>query len=592
MTKRFFAFFFCFGLLAILCSRVVWSADQPTGAASKQVSDFTLTDPRDQARVSLSSFKDKKAIVVVFVGTECPVNNVYLPCLTELHKQYAPQGVQFLAINANIQDSPARVAEHAKQHALPFPVLKDEGSLLADRFGAQRTPETFLLDPAGKVLYRGRIDDQFGVGFKRPSPTRRDLAEAIEQVLAGKVVTQPTTQVAGCIISRATKPKAEANITFSKHVAPILQLHCQECHRPGQIGPMALLTYEDATAWSGTIREVVHERRMPPWYADPRHGKFLNDRSLAAAARDTLLNWIDQGCAKGEDKDLPLPREFASSWIIGKPDAVYTMANPFTVPAQAPKRGVPYQWFVVAANFKEDVWVQAAEAKPGNRAVVHHIIAYIMPPGATRRERHEDGIGNGFLVGYAPGDMPLVLAPGMAKRIPKGYTLVFQMHYTPNGTEQTDQSSLGIIFAKEPPKYEVHTRAIAQSRFAIPAGADNYEVASASTFQKEALLLSFLPHMHLRGKNFEYRVVYADGKTEIPLVVPRYDFAWQSNYRLENPIRLPANTRIECTAHFDNSPGNPNNPDPTKTVTWGEQTWEEMMIGFVDYIYPDASAGK
>ncbi len=584
MTKRFLALFLVGGLLAVLSGRVVWSADKPAATVGKPVADFTLTDPRDQTPVALAHFKDKKAVVVVFVGTECPVNNAYMPRLVELHKQYAPQGAQFLAINANVQDTPARVARHAQQHGLPFPVLKDDGSTIADRFGAQRTPEAVLLDAQGIVRYQGRIDDQYGVGFKRPSPTQRELVEALDQVLAGKTVTIATTPVAGCLIGRAPRAKAEAGITFSKQVMPILQRHCQECHRPGQIGPMALLTYDDATAWSEMIREVVQEKRMPPWHADPRHGKFRNDRSLSQADRDTLLTWIEQGCAKGDAKDLPPPRAFASGWIIGKPDVVYAMAKSFKVPAQAPKRGVPYQWFQVAADFPEDVWIQAAEAKPGNRAVVHHIIVYIMPPGAQRRERNEDGIGHGFLVGYAPGDMPLLLPPGLAKKIPKGYSLVFQMHYTPNGTEQLDQSSVGLVLAKEPPKYEVRTRAIAQSRFAIPPGESNYEVGSASTFQKDALLLSFLPHMHLRGKDFVYRVVYPDGKTEIPLSVPRYDFNWQSNYRLETPIRLPANSRIECTAHFDNSANNPNNPDPTQKVYWGEQTWEEMMIGFVDYI--------
>jgi peroxiredoxin/mono/diheme cytochrome c family protein len=586
MLKRFLALVALPGLLGLWFGRPVVSADEAPLAVGKRVANFTLTDPRDQSRVSLADFKDKKATVVVFVGTECPINNLFLPRLAELHRQYGPLGVQFLAVNSNVQDTAPHVAEHAKKHNIPFPVLKDEGHVVADQFGAQRTPETFVLDAEGKVCYRGRIDDQFGFGYKRPQPTRRDLAEAIEQVLAGKSVVQATTPVAGCVIARAAKPRADSTVTFSKQVARILQQNCQECHRPGQIGPMALLTYKDAAAWSETIREVIQDKRMPPWHADPRHGKFLNDRSLSAADRDALLAWIEQGCPKGDDKDLPPPREFASGWIIGKPDLVLAMDREFRVPAETPPGGVRYQWFQVPTNFEEDVWIQAAEARPGNRAVVHHIIVYIMKvqAGRAQRQRTEDGIGEGFLVGYAPGDMPLVLPPGMAKKIPKGHSLLFQMHYTPNGTEQTDRSSVGLIFAKEPPKHEVRTRAIAQPKFAIPPGAGSHKVVSASTFQKDTLLLSFLPHMHLRGKSFEYRLVHADGKAEVPLSVPRYDFNWQSNYRLETPIRFPAGSRIECTAYFDNSADNPNNPDPTKTVYWGEQTWEEMMIGFVDYV--------
>jgi peroxiredoxin/mono/diheme cytochrome c family protein len=556
-------------------------ADSPP--PTKKVGDFTLKDTADKA-VSFSDFKAKKAIVVIFIGTECPINNAFMPRLAALHKEYADKGVQFLAINANSQDTPARIAAHAKEHGIPFPVLKDTGNVVADQFGAKRTPEAFVLSPEGKVLYQGRIDDQFGVNFKRAAPTRRDLAEALDEVLAGKSVSKPTTEVAGCLIARAVTPKAEGTITYARHVAPILQKNCQECHRPGQVGPMALLTYDDARAWSDTIKEVITEGRMPPWHADPRFGHFSNDRSLSKADRATLLGWIEQGCPQGNPKDAPPPREFAQGWVIGKPDVVFTMQEAFTVPAKV-EGGIRYQHFIVPTKFTEDMWVQAAEAKPGNRAVVHHIIVFVMPPGMRRERLHEDSIGNGFLVGYAPGDMPAVFPAGTAKKIPKGAMLVFQMHYTPNGVEQDDRSSVGLIFTKEPPQREARTRSIDQRRFLIPPGDSNYEVKSATTFTKDAELLSLMPHMHLRGKDFEYQVVYPDGKRETLLRVPRYDFNWQSNYRLEKPLPLPAGTRIECTAHFDNSKDNPNNPDPKAAVRWGEQTWEEMMIGFVDYTY-------
>jgi peroxiredoxin/mono/diheme cytochrome c family protein len=556
-------------------------ADSPPPA--KKVGDFTLRDAADNA-FSLGDFKAKKAVVVVFVGTECPINNAFMPRLAQLHKEYADKGVQFLAINANCQDTPARIAGHAREHGIPFPVLKDSGNVVADQFGARRTPEAFVLSPDGQVLYQGRIDDQFGVNFKRAAPTRRDLAEALDEVLAGKPVSRPTTEVAGCLIARAVQPKAGGTITYTRHIAPLLQKNCQECHRPGQVGPMALLTYEDALSWSDTIKEVVREGRMPPWHADPAFGKFANDRSLSPADRDTLLGWIDQGCPKGDPKDAPAAKEFTKGWTIGKPDAVFTMEEAYTVPAKA-EGGIKYQHFVVKTKFPDDMWVQAAEAKPGNRAVVHHIIVFVMPPGQKRERLHEDSIGNGFLVGFAPGDMPAVFPPGTAKKIPKGAMLVFQMHYTPNGVEQDDRSSVGLIFAKEPPQREARTRAIDERRFLIPAGANHHEVKAATTFQKDAELLSLMPHMHLRGKDFEYQVVYPDGKKETLLRVPRYDFNWQSNYRLVTPLRLPAGTRIECTAHFDNSKDNPNNPDPKQAVRWGDQTWEEMMIGFVDYCY-------
>jgi peroxiredoxin len=571
------------GLLLPLLSLSAHSNPPAAAGPRKKIDDFTLKDTAGKDW-SLAGRKDCKAIVVLFLGTECPINNAYLPRLAELSRQYEPKGVQFVAINANRQDSPETMAEHARKNALPFPVLKDGGNVVADRFEAERTPEAFVLDADRVVRYRGRIDDQIGAGYRRPKATRNDLAEALDEVLAGKPVTQSRTPVAGCYIARVAKPKAEATVTYCKDVAPIVQRNCQSCHRPGQIGPMALLTYEDAAAWSETIGDVVRERRMPPWFADPRHGHFANDRSLAAADRDKVLSWIEQGCPEGDRKELPPAREYASDWTIGKPDVVFSMPREFKVPAQAPRGGVPYQGFIVETNFKEDVWVQAAEARPGNRAVVHHILVYIRQPG-QRRQRTADGIGDGLLVAYAPGDMPMHLEPGRAKKIPKGSVLGFQMHYTPNGTEQTDRSSVGLVFAKGPPKYEVRTRAIAQQFFTIPAGEKDKEVPSASVFREDALLLGLFPHMHLRGKSFEYRVVLPDGKSDVLLSVPHWDFGWQSNYHLAEPLKLPAGSRIECTAHFDNSADNPNNPDPKKVVTWGDQTWEEMMIGFVDYSF-------
>jgi hypothetical protein len=345
------------------------------------------------------------------------------------------------------------------------------------------------------------------------------------------------------------------------------------------------LTYEDVSAWSAMIREVVEEKRMPPWHAAPGNLKFKNDRSLSPEERTTLLTWIEQGCPKGDDKDLPAPKQYAEGWNIGKPDVVFTMPTEFKVPAKAPKGGVPYKYFVTKTNFKEDRWIQAAEAKPGNKAVVHHIIVFVIGEGGARTGGAGDGIGNGFLVAYAPGDLGVAYPLGAAKKIPKGATIVFQMHYTPNGVEQSDRSLVGLVFAKEPPQSEVKTKSIANGGFLIPAGANNHKVTSKTTFAKDTTLWALLPHMHLRGKSFEYVAVYPDGKKEVLLSVPRYDFGWQATYLLETPLRLPAGTHIECTAHFDNSADNPNNPDPTKSVRWGDQTWQEMMIGFVDYAY-------
>jgi peroxiredoxin len=575
-------------LFAVLVGCALRAEPASKSDSGRRVADFTLKDASTDKPISLSDFKTKKAVVVVFIGTECPINNAYMPVLAELAKTYADKGVQFLAVNSNSNDTPAQIAGHAQKNHLPFPVLRDPANVVADHFGAKRTPEAFVIDSEGGVRYQGRIDDQFGVGAKRTAPTRRDLVEALDEVLAGKPVSLASTKVAGCYIARVMQPKSTGSITYARDVSRVLQKNCQECHRPGQIGPMPLLTYEDALAWSDTVREVVEQKRMPPWLADPHFGQFHNDRSLSAEDRATLLGWIDQGCPKGNLADLPPAKVFPEGWTIGKPDVVFQMPEEFTVPAAVDEKGLKYQYFTVRTKFDEDKWIQAAEARPGNRAVVHHIIIYVVKPGKDggfMRGKTADGIGDGFLTAYAPGELSSALPLGSAKRIPKNSILVFQMHYTPNGVEQTDRSSVGLVFAKEPPKIEVRTRSAAQRHLAIPPGDNNYEATSTTTFDQDSELLSFLPHMHLRGKDFRYEVVFPDGKRETLLSVPRYDFNWQSNYRLEKPLHLPAGTRIECTAHYDNSKDNPNNPDPNKMVHWGDQTWDEMMIGFVDYAY-------
>jgi peroxiredoxin len=617
MMRR--VFFFCVLLLPIVVVSGLMKGEEKTAPASspvgKTIEGFSLPDARTQQPVSLADLKASKAVVVVFLGTACPVNNAYLPRLVELHKKYSADGVQFLAINANKIDQVNAVAEHARQHAIPFPVLKDAQGQVADLFEARRTPEAFILDGQRKICYRGRIDDQFGPDINRPQPTKTELKDALEAVLAGKAVGVTETEVAGCLITRPAKQKdkAETGVTFTKDISRILQKNCQECHRPGQIGPMPLLSYEDAEGWSSMIREVVAERRMPPWYADVKVGHFSNDRSLPKDERDAVLAWVDAGCPKGDDKDMPPRREFAEGWRIGKPDVIFTMPEPFNVPTEKPKYGVPYQYFLVDTNFKEDVWVERAEARPGAPEVVHHIIAFVLPPLNSKEEvppgppvlpKIAPGGGGQRIIpnaekgtvlcGTAPGDMPLILPPGFARKIPAGSKIVFQMHYTPNGKAQTDRSSVGLIFAKKPPQHRVLSIPVMQHRLDIPPGEANYHTEAWGPFDmatkqpgflEDAIVLGFMPHMHLRGKDFFIEAVYPDGKKEAILNVPRFNFGWQNIYRYAEPLKMPKGTLIHCVAHFDNSAGNANNPDPTVKVQWGDQTWQEMMIGWMDCAY-------
>jgi len=388
--------------------------------------------------------------------------------------------------------------------------------------------------------------------------------------------------------------------TFNKDVLPILQKNCQGCHRPGEATPMSLVTYLEARPWAKAIREAVLARRMPPWFADAHSGhKFSNDRSLSQAEIDTLVAWSENP-REGDAKHRPAPRQFTEGWNIGQPDLVVEMPNDYAVPASG---AIEYQYIVIPTGLTEDKWVQMAEVRPGNRALVHHVIAFLRPPDSkwlrdakpgvpyVPGKRNDDG-GSGsreFLVGYAPGTVPEVLEPGHGKVIKAGSDFVFQMHYTSNGKAGTDRTKVGVTYAKEKPRQRVLTAAVANRKFIIPAGAANHQVDSQITIQDTAILTGFLPHMHLRGKDFEYRIVYPSGESEILLRVPKYSFNWQLSYYLEKPLLLTKGTRIECTAHFDNSANNPANPNPSEEVRWGDQSWEEMMIGFFD-VAVDADA--
>jgi len=399
-----------------------------------------------------------------------------------------------------------------------------------------------------------------------------------KEKMVGEAVC-PMRLLALCLGSAAAVLAATAPtpVTFYKDVLPVLQKNCQTCHRPGEAAPMAFLTYDSTRPWAKAIKTAVLTKKMPPWFADAHYGKFSNDRSMAQSDIDTLVNWVDTGATAGNPKDAPKPT------------------------------------IVIPTGFTEDKYVQFAEARPGNPAVVHHIIAFIREPGspwlrdakpgvpfvpreeARKQEndkekrnarRGDGGLTGDFLAGYAPGTLPNIMKPGQAKLVKAGSDIVLQMHYTANGKATSDRSKVGLIFATEKPTERIITLGAVNPAFAIPPGDSNYQVDAKLTLQEDATLINFLPHMHFRGKSFEYRIVYPDGTKETLLQVPHYDFNWQLTYDLAEPKHLPAGSVIECTAHFDNSPNNRYNPDPSKEVHWGEQTWEEMMIGFFDVAVP------
>ncbi len=407
--------------------------------------------------------------------------------------------------------------------------------------------------------------------------------------------------VAGLLFAiTAAAATSPPTVTFARDVAPILQKNCQPCHRPGEAAPFSLLTYDQARPWAKAMKEAVLLKKMPPWFADPHYGKFSNDRSLAQKDLDTLVAWAEAGTPLGDPKDLPPPVDFVEGWSIPKPDIIYELPHPYQIPASGT---IEYQKVVVPSGFTEDKWVQFAEARPDDRARVHHMILFIREPGShwlrdakpgvffvapktTGTSVDTSALPSDFLVGYAPGQPAEILPPGQAKLIKAGSDLVLEIHYTTNGTASTDRSKFGLVFAKQPPKERVLTLSATNGTFKIPPGDPNYKVDASFELGTAVKLASVHPHMHGRGKDFEYRIVYPTGETETLLRVPRYDWHWQLWYNLAKPIALPKGTRIDCTAHFDNSPNNPDNADPTKEVTWGDQSWDEMMVGFFDLTFP------
>lgn len=573
-------------LLAVgFCCGPVMAAERPSRIGRK-VADFTLNDYRGKSH-SLSGVADQPIVVLAFLGTECPLAKLYAPRLVALELDYRDRGVAFIGINANCHDSITEVAAHARRHGIGFPVLKDLGNRVADKIGAERTPEVFLLDRNRSIRYHGRIDDQYGVGYIRDKVGSQDLKNAIEDLLAGRAVKTPRTSAEGCFIGRIRTPRPDAPVTYSKQIARLLQRRCVECHREGQIAPFALTDYDEVVGWAETIDEVVSQRRMPPWHADPRHGRFANDRHLNDAERQLVHRWVADGAPEGNPADLPEPVKFTIGWQLPrKPDVVIPMADkPFSVPAEGTVR---YKYFTVDPKFREDRWVQLAELQPGNRAVVHHILVFVRAPKGSRHGGWTGGPG-AFLASYVPGARLHSFPDGMAKFIPAGSSLIFQVHYTPIGTRQEDTSRLGLVYARgdEVTHVVMTQQALKRRGLVIPPGAGNSRhEATSPTSPLEVQLLRMMPHMHLRGKAFRYEARFPDGRTRTLLDIPHYDFNWQTAYRLEKPLALPPGTRIHCVAHFDNSEVNLANPDPTATVRWGDQTWNEMMIGYFDVGVP------
>ena len=567
----------------------VWGVEPTKDADLQAVSGFHLVDAAGNV-IEVAAQSQAQLTVVCFLGTECPLARLYAPRLNNLAQQFAKQSVRFVGVNSNSHDSPKEVAEFCKEFGITFPILKDPGNSVADQFGARYMAEVFVLDQTLAIRYRGRVDDQYQPGVTRGHPTRHDLQVALEELLAGKAVSVARTETTGCTIGRVRTPSDTAGglptVTFCQQVSRVLNKHCVECHRPGEIGPFALTDYDEVRGWGETILETIDAGRMPPWSASPEHGHFRNSRLMAEADKQLLRDWVKAGMPYGDKSDLPPAQEYPSGWQLPRaPDLVLKMRDrPFHVPANGT---VEYQYFVVDPHFEEDRWVSASQVIPGNRQTVHHCIVFVRPKDGS------DVRGVGYLTGYVPGQRSYSLPAGYARKVPAGSKLVFQMHYTPNGIEQDDLTQVGMTFIRESEvTHEAFTLLGIDQEFEIPPNDPDFPVhGRVGWFPKRAELLAIIPHMHVRGKAFQ--AVSRQGEnSDILLEVPRYDFNWQHVYELSEPLKLDRIDQLEFTTRFDNSKRNPANPDPSQTVTWGDQTWEEIAIAFFEVAEPRDSLSE
>ncbi|MAF65867.1 MAG: alkyl hydroperoxide reductase [Planctomycetes bacterium] len=546
------------------------AGDEP--AIGARIPELSFTDTRYLPR-SLTEFGERKAYVLVFTTTDCPLVQRYLPRLAALEREFRPQGVQFVAVGVGPHDSLIELAAQAVEKGAGIPFVKDFDGSTVRALGVERTPEVVVLDAERRLRYRGRVDSQYRLGGVRPDEGRADLRSAITEVLAGREVTVSETPVDGCRIQPAWKGLEETPSYAA--VDAVLRARCQECHRPGTEAPFPLIDFGDAAAHADTIGEVVREGRMPPWYADERHGTFRNSRLLTDEERETILAWVRGGAPGPGDTPLPPPLEWpATDWRIGEPDLVIAQPQAEELPAEG---YIPYRYEVLPYVFTHDTWVQAIEVRPDNPGSLHHANLVHFRVGLDFDE-------GGFLTGQVPGGAPLDLPAGTACMIPKGSVLALQMHFVTTGVEERCRIEIGLRYPRAKVMKELQHHMIVNRRFRIPPGAPAHPVAAEATFQRDATGVGMFSHMHLRGRDMTFEATYPTGKCETLLSIPNYSFDWQLGYELEpDSRRFPAGTRVEVLAHFDNSAFNPYNPDPTKTVRWGPQTHHEMMIGFLFY---------
>jgi len=548
------------------------------------VDDFALLDERGRFH-QLGDLAGARAVVLFVQGNGCPIARGAIPALNAVRAELEPRGVVFLALNASPQDERAAIAAEAAEFGLGIPVLRDEAQLVASGLGVTRTAEAFVIDPAARrLLYRGPVDDRLHYEAQRPARAHY-LRDVLRAHLAGEPVDYVARPAPGCLLLFEGGGNGARPASYARDVAPVLERRCAGCHRSGGVAPFAMSSYEMVRGWSPMMRESIRTARMPPWHADPQVGRFANDSSLPPAEARTLVHWIEAGAPRGDGPD-PLAEAAAATapeWLLGKPDLVLE-APEQTVPASGV---VDYRYETVDVPLEQGAWLRAVDIRPTNLRVTHHATAYVVyPEGEARPEVEGPGFARGLFAGYVPGREPEPFPEDTGFLLPRGARIRFQLHYTPTGKQEVDTPRIGLYLAPRAPRHALAIGAAANLDFEIPPGAADHEDVAERTLGSDIVVYRLIPHMHFRGRRMAIEAHYPDGRSEPLVNVPNYRFNWQREYVLAEPKRLPKGTRIVARAGFDNSARNPANPDPTVAVRFGEQSFDEMLIGY--FLYREA----
>ena len=554
---------------------------------------------------ALADKPEIRATAIVFLSTQCPVSNKYIPELNRLAKLHQDDGVRLLGVISDPTITRAAAIQYAGEYQIAFPLLFDASGELAHRLAPTMTPEAMVLDRTGTVQYRGRIDDLWiDLRKQKLEPSHHDLADAMEAVAAGQSPATSKTPTIGCFFEAWSANRGSQKVTYARDIAPILNANCVQCHRAGEIGPFPLTVYEDAAKHAKQMAQVTEDRLMPPWKAEPGFGHFMDERRLSDREIALVSAWAKAGAPQGDPLDLPPPMVFSSSWTLGEPDAVLEPARAFTVPASGRDA---YRVFSLPINIPEDKFVVGYQFKAGSPTVVHHALIFLDDAHQARKladagtdgqpgYAHFGGVGfrpSGGIGGWAPGVSPYFLPEGIGRPMHKGTDVIIQVHYHPDGKEHQDISKIALYFAKKPIQKVTHSFMLNNLLIDIPAGESHYiSTASIGPIPADVTLLGITPHMHLVGKQMKVTAIKPDGKV-VPLVnITDWDFRWQDQYRFVDPVKLPKGTIVNMEAVYDNSANNPDNPNtPPKRVTHGEQTTNEMCICFLQYTVDGTTAG-